>query len=126
MSANCPHCARDLAKNQAGKHCRPTDSTTCTWLNCRCGSVVDVKTGKIKWHYQSTPHDHWDFDGVNEFVPFDLNKGGKTIKAGDKISHELVIPSGVVIASETGSGMECVTATASKRNGPISKVSPAL
>lgn len=45
MSANCPHCARDLAKNQAGKHCRPTDSTTCTWLNCRCGSVVDVKTG---------------------------------------------------------------------------------
>ena len=32
---------------------------------------IDPKTGEIKWHYQTTPHDGWDFDGVNEFVPFD-------------------------------------------------------
>ena len=32
-----------------------------------------MKTGQIKWHYQTTPHDGWDFDGVNEFVTFDLN-----------------------------------------------------
>ena len=35
--------------------------------------AIDVKTGQIKWHYQTTPHDGWDFDGVNEFVTFDLN-----------------------------------------------------
>jgi alcohol dehydrogenase (cytochrome c) len=37
-----------------------------------CSTVaIDVKTGQIKWHYQNTPNDGWDFDGVNEFVTFD-------------------------------------------------------
>ena len=39
-----------------------------------CSTVaIDPKTGKIVWHYQTTPHDGWDFDGVNEFVTFDMN-----------------------------------------------------
>ncbi|WP_119154539.1 PQQ-dependent methanol/ethanol family dehydrogenase [Caldimonas tepidiphila] len=35
--------------------------------------ALDVKTGQIKWHYQNTPNDGWDYDGVNEFVTFDMN-----------------------------------------------------
>lgn len=35
--------------------------------------AIDVKTGKIVWSYQSTPNDAWDFDGVNEFVTFDMD-----------------------------------------------------
>jgi alcohol dehydrogenase (cytochrome c) len=35
--------------------------------------AIDVKTGKIVWHYQGTPNDAWDFDGVNEFVTFDMD-----------------------------------------------------
>ncbi len=35
--------------------------------------ALDVKTGKIVWHYQSTPNDGWDFDGVNEFITFDMD-----------------------------------------------------
>jgi alcohol dehydrogenase (cytochrome c) len=35
--------------------------------------AIDVKTGKIVWHYQGTPNDSWDFDGVNEFVTFDMD-----------------------------------------------------
>lgn len=35
--------------------------------------AIDVKTGQIKWHYQSTPNDGWDFDGTNEFVTFDMD-----------------------------------------------------
>ena len=46
--------------------------------------ALDPDTGKIVWHYQTTPHDGWDFDGVNEFISFDLQKDGKTIKAGAK------------------------------------------
>jgi alcohol dehydrogenase (cytochrome c) len=46
--------------------------------------AIDVDTGEIKWSYQTTPHDGWDFDGVNEFIPFDMTVGGKTIKAGAK------------------------------------------
>jgi len=48
--------------------------------------AINPDTGKIVWHYQTTPHDGWDFDGVNEFVSFDYKdpKSGKTIKAGGK------------------------------------------
>jgi alcohol dehydrogenase (cytochrome c) len=43
-----------------------------------CSTVaIDVKTGKIVWHYQGTPNDGWDFDGVNEFVTYD--DGGKIL-----------------------------------------------
>ena len=35
--------------------------------------AIDVKTGKIVWHYQGTPNDGWDYDGVNEFVTFDMD-----------------------------------------------------
>ena len=45
-----------------------------------CSTVaIDVKTGQIKWHYQGTPNDGWDFDGVNEFVTFDMD--GKRVGA---------------------------------------------
>jgi alcohol dehydrogenase (cytochrome c) len=40
--------------------------------------AIDVKTGQIKWHYQGTPNDGWDFDGVNEFVTYDAG-GGKRL-----------------------------------------------
>ena len=43
-----------------------------------CATVaIDVKTGKIVWHYQNTPNDGWDFDGVNEFVTYE--DGGKIL-----------------------------------------------
>jgi lanthanide-dependent methanol dehydrogenase len=37
----------------------------------------DLDTGKVKWIYQMTPHDEWDFDGVNEMILTDQNIGGK-------------------------------------------------
>jgi len=33
----------------------------------------DVDTGKVNWVYQMTPHDEWDFDGVNEVPLFEAN-----------------------------------------------------
>ncbi len=59
-------------------HLRPGD-------NLYSSSVLAINPadGKIKWHFQWTPHDGWDFDGVNEFVSFDLKGAdGKVIKAG--------------------------------------------
>jgi len=46
--------------------------------------AINADTGKIDWSYQSTPNDSWDFDGVNEFISFDMKKDGKTVKAGAK------------------------------------------
>jgi len=61
-------------------HLRPGDNLF------SCSTVaIDVKTGQIKWHYQSTPNDGWDFDGVNEFVTFDMDGkrvGGKADRNG--------------------------------------------
>src|ERR1700758_2986773 len=37
--------------------------------------------GEAKWAYQMTPHDEWDYDGVNEMVLFDATIGGKPVKA---------------------------------------------
>lgn len=51
-----------------------------------CSTVaVDIKTGQIAWSYQNTPNDGWDFDGVNEFVTFDMDGkrvGGKADRNG--------------------------------------------
>jgi len=39
------------------------------------------ETGKVKWAYQMTPHDEWDYDGVNENILADLTVGGRAVKA---------------------------------------------
>lgn len=36
----------------------------------------DLDTGIAKWGMQMTPHDEWDYDGINEVILFD--KAGKT------------------------------------------------
>jgi lanthanide-dependent methanol dehydrogenase len=41
----------------------------------------DADTGMAKWVYQMTPHDEWDFDGVNEMVLVDQEVDGKKVKA---------------------------------------------
>jgi alcohol dehydrogenase (cytochrome c) len=41
-----------------------------------CSTVaIDVATGKIVWHFQGTPNDGWDYDGVNEFVTYKTKDG---------------------------------------------------
>ena len=37
-------------------------------------------TGKAAWAYQKTPHDAWDYDGINENVLVDLNMNGQMRK----------------------------------------------
>jgi PQQ-dependent dehydrogenase (methanol/ethanol family) len=41
----------------------------------------DLDTGVAKWVYQMTPHDEWDYDGVNENILVDLKIKGKDRKA---------------------------------------------
>jgi len=63
----------------------------------------DAKTGMAKWVYQMTPHDEWDYDGVNEMilanqkvngkdrkvlVHFDRNGFGYTL---DRVTGELLV-----------------------------------
>jgi len=41
----------------------------------------DADTGQAKWVYQMTPHDQWDYDGVNEMILADVPVHGKMTKA---------------------------------------------
>ena len=38
----------------------------------------DLDTGVAKWVYQMTPHDEWDYDGVNEVLLLDTTINGKS------------------------------------------------
>ncbi|MGR3390573.1 PQQ-dependent dehydrogenase, methanol/ethanol family, partial [Sagittula sp.] len=63
----------------------------------------DIDTGMAKWVYQMTPHDEWDFDGINEMIlteqeidgeerklltHFDRNGLGYTL---DRVTGELLV-----------------------------------
>ncbi|HTW86106.1 MAG TPA: methanol/ethanol family PQQ-dependent dehydrogenase [Candidatus Sulfotelmatobacter sp.] len=39
------------------------------------------ETGQAVWAYQMTPHDKWDYDGINEMILVDLKKGDQTVPA---------------------------------------------
>jgi PQQ-dependent dehydrogenase (methanol/ethanol family) len=51
---------------------RPGDNKWSTSIFAR-----DADTGEAKWVYQMTPHDQWDYDGVNEMILANLNIDGK-------------------------------------------------
>ncbi|NVK42838.1 MAG: PQQ-dependent dehydrogenase, methanol/ethanol family, partial [Oceanospirillaceae bacterium] len=57
-------------------HMRPGDN-----LFSSSRLAINPDNGDIVWHFQTTPHDGWDFDGVNELISFDYDDGGKTVKA---------------------------------------------
>lgn len=60
-------------------HTRPGDN-----LYTAATLAINPDNGKIVWYYQNTPNDTFDFDGANEFIPFDLERDGQVIKAGAK------------------------------------------
>jgi alcohol dehydrogenase (cytochrome c) len=43
--------------------------------------ALDADSGKIIWHFQTTPHDAWDYDGVNELVLADVEIKGRKVPA---------------------------------------------
>ena len=42
--------------------------------------ALDVTTGKLKWHFQATPHDEWDWDAVQPLVLVDAEWRGQPRK----------------------------------------------
>jgi len=49
-------------------------------LFLECIVAVDGKTGKYKWHYQTTPGDTWDYDATMDIELADLEIDGKPRK----------------------------------------------
>ena len=45
---------------------------------------IDPKTGEIKWHFQTTPREGWDYDGVNEVVAYNDRDGNMRLATADR------------------------------------------
>lgn len=43
--------------------------------------AVDIKTGKHRWHYQTVPHDVWDYDAASPTVLVDATVNGVPVPA---------------------------------------------
>ena len=69
-------CSAPATRRPWNSHLRPGDN-----LYSSSRLALNPDDGTIKWHFQSTPHDGWDYDGVNELVSFNYTEGGKEIKA---------------------------------------------
>jgi alcohol dehydrogenase (cytochrome c) len=52
--------------------------------------AVDVDSGQIRWHYQCTPHDVWDYDGMSECILFEA-EGRKLLGHFDKNGYFFVL-----------------------------------
>jgi alcohol dehydrogenase (cytochrome c) len=52
--------------------------------------AMDPDTGEIRWHYQFTPHDVWDYDGVNENILFEQS-GRRLVAHFDRNGYLFVL-----------------------------------
>jgi alcohol dehydrogenase (cytochrome c) len=52
--------------------------------------ALDPDDGSIRWHYQWTPHDVWDYDGVNENILFEQD-GRKLLAHFDRNGYFFVL-----------------------------------
>lgn len=43
--------------------------------------ALDPDTGEMKWYFQFTPHDVWDYDATNGLFLLDVQRSGQTVKA---------------------------------------------
>lgn len=59
------------------------DSTKRLGINLFTDSIIalTLDTGTLKWYYQQTHHDLWDYDSGNQPILFDMQVGGRTVKA---------------------------------------------
>jgi alcohol dehydrogenase (cytochrome c) len=62
----------------------PVDGNTGDNLYAASRIGIDPATGEIKWHFQSTPREGWDYDGVNEVVSFVDKEGAKKFATADR------------------------------------------
>ncbi|MGH1419143.1 MAG: PQQ-dependent dehydrogenase, methanol/ethanol family [Hyphomicrobiaceae bacterium] len=96
-----------------------------TNLHTSATVAINPEDGKIAWSYQSTPHDAWDYDGVNELVFADMDVDGKStpvVMKADRNGFFYVInrANGKLISAESFvPGMNWATGVDLKTGRPI-------
>jgi alcohol dehydrogenase (cytochrome c) len=62
----------------------PTEGNKGDNLYAASRIAINPDNGEIKWHYQTTPREGWDFDGVNEVVAYTDREGNKRWATADR------------------------------------------
>ncbi|MFK7868889.1 MAG: PQQ-dependent methanol/ethanol family dehydrogenase [Roseobacter sp.] len=62
----------------------PTDDGMGDNLYAASRIGLDPATGEIKWHFQTTPREGWDYDGVNEVVAYTDRDGNDRFATADR------------------------------------------
>ncbi|WP_208349998.1 PQQ-dependent methanol/ethanol family dehydrogenase [Pseudaestuariivita rosea] len=52
---------------------------------------IDPATGEIKWHFQTTPREGWDYDGTNEVVSYTDRDGNMRYATADRNGYFYVL-----------------------------------
>ena len=52
---------------------------------------INPENGEIKWHFQTTPREGWDYDGVNEVVAFDGPGGEQLLASAERNGYFYVL-----------------------------------
>ncbi|MEC7763225.1 MAG: PQQ-dependent methanol/ethanol family dehydrogenase [Pseudomonadota bacterium] len=53
--------------------------------------AIDPSSGEIKWHFQTTPREGWDYDGVNEVVAYTDRDGNMRYATADRNGYFYVL-----------------------------------
>jgi quinohemoprotein ethanol dehydrogenase len=102
--------------------------------------ALNPDTGRLKWHYQVTPADNWDYTATQHIILADLRLGGKTRKVLmqapkngffyvlDRVTGELLSADKYIPATwashvdlKTGRPVETAEATTARRRGSSSR-----
>ncbi len=70
---------------------KPVDGNTGDNLYASSRLGIDPATGEIKWHFQTTPREGWDYDGVNEVVAYTDKNGDKRFATADRNGYFYVL-----------------------------------
>jgi len=70
---------------------QPTEGNSGDNLYAASRIGIDPATGEIKWHFQTTPREGWDYDGVNEVVAYEDRAGNKRWATADRNGYFYVL-----------------------------------
>lgn len=94
------------------------DSTKRIGTNLFTDSILalTLKTGELKWHFQQTHHDVWDFDSANQPILFDMDVRGRRVKALAEASKNGFL---YILNRETGQPVHSIRETPVPTNSQI-------
>jgi len=87
------------------------DSTKRAGINLFTNSILalEIQTGKLKWYFQQTHHDVWDYDSGGPPILFDMRVRGQNVKAVAEASKNGYL---YILNRETGQPVHRIQETA--------------